>query len=295
MGIPRAGDRRRRHGRQPRRTNPISRRPWRRPPRASTSTSPGPRASSSPRWSTCSRSASDCRATGPAARWNPSCGCRGRRRRWRGHRRSPDAAPGHEGERPCRRGQRPQQLHRARTNDTEPQPLSMLLPAQRDDYAFDLGGPRHHRQARRRPAGRLPPGQGHGDGRRAAGRGATTTASATTSTGGLRGRLWIDAETSDVLRLDQRLGGQVGVPCRASSRAGRASPRLDGRALRHDLPLQARDLRRSARDARAAGVDDDAALTRGAGTPRTRMTTAYPRYHRFLTGGRIIPTPQDRD
>ena len=44
-------------------------------------------------------------------------------------------------------------------------------------------------------------------------------------TGGMRGRIWIDAETNDVLRLDQRLGGQVEVPLpkKAARRPG-ASP-----------------------------------------------------------------------
>ncbi len=30
-------------------------------------------------------------------------------------------------------------------------------------------------------------------------------------------------------------------------------------------------------------------VTRGAGTPRTRTTTTFSGYKRFLTGGRIVP------
>ena len=37
-------------------------------------------------------------------------------------------------------------------------------------------------------------------------------------------------------------------------------------------------------------------ITRGAGTPRQRTSTEYRAYKRFITGGRVIPTPQqDRD
>ena len=33
-------------------------------------------------------------------------------------------------------------------------------------------------------------------------------------------------------------------------------------------------------------------VTHGAGTPRTRVTTEYKQYRRFITGGRIVPEPQ---
>ena len=33
-------------------------------------------------------------------------------------------------------------------------------------------------------------------------------------------------------------------------------------------------------------------ITRGAGTPRQRTITEYKAYKRFITGGRVIPTPQ---
>jgi hypothetical protein len=109
-------------------------------------------------------------------------------------------------------------------------------------------------------------------------------------TGGTRGRLWVDAETFDVLRMDQHLMGLIDVPLpRTLTRRHGVSPvwtmeRLDTsyrfKRVRFADPEETLVLPVSSTSLR---------ITRGAGTPRSRITTEYKKYRRFLTDGRIVP------
>lgn len=174
-------------------------------------------------------------------------------------------------------------------HDTETQVLSMLLPSQRGDYTW------------------TPAGHGKVDGRaaiqvdfREKARVAVDVKVLETNkdcisynvTGGMRGRLWIDAETYDVLRMDQHLMGLIDVPLprEVTRRHGASSiwtmERHDTthrfRRLQFDDPEETIVLPVSTTVLR---------ITRGAGQPRTRITTEYKKYRRFLTGGRIVPIP----
>jgi len=108
--------------------------------------------------------------------------------------------------------------------------------------------------------------------------------------GGMRGRIWIDAETHDVLRIDRALNGMVEIPLpRKVTRRSGAEPywtmeRWDSsmrfkRVTFQDpeetlvLPVESSTLQ----------------ITRGAGTPRLRTSTQYLSYRRFMTTGRIVP------
>lgn len=177
-------------------------------------------------------------------------------------------------------------------HDTETQVLSMLLPGQREDYTWTLAG------------------RGRVDGRAAIQLDFREKAAMTVEVklvennddcvsydidGGLRGRVWVDAETFDVLRMEQRLGGLVEVPMpKKISRRPGVNPiwtveRLDTtyrfKRVRFQDPDETMVLPVSTASLR---------VTRGAGTPRMRVMTEYKQYRRFLTGGRIVPSPQDR-
>jgi len=107
--------------------------------------------------------------------------------------------------------------------------------------------------------------------------------------GGTHGKIWIDAETNDVLRLDRSLTGLVDIPLpRKARRIGitdrwtmeRWDSSIRFKAVRFDepsetliLPVESTSLQ----------------ITRGAGTPRLRTTTKYTSYRRFMTNGRIVP------
>lgn len=170
--------------------------------------------------------------------------------------------------------------------DTETQPLSMLLEEQRREYEFSSVG---STRVQGREALMI-------DFRH------TVPVSVDVSTiegnddcisyelnGGFRGRLWFDRDTLDVLRMDQRLTGLIDVRLpRTLLRRPGAEPtwtlerwdtsiRFGTVAFQEPaeslvLPLSSSTLR----------------VTRGSGSPRVRTETKYVNYKRFLTSGRLI-------
>lgn len=172
-------------------------------------------------------------------------------------------------------------------HDTETQVLSMLLASQREDYAWTLAG---RGTVDKRPAILL-------DYRERQPLSMTVTVDEKdedcltyTLEGGGRGRLWLDAETYDVLRLDSRLGGQANAPMpRVLQRRPGASPTMT--VERFDTSYRFRRVQFSDPEESLVLPVSSVSLriTHGAGTPRTRVMTQYRKYRRFLTGGRIVP------
>jgi hypothetical protein len=170
--------------------------------------------------------------------------------------------------------------------DSEEQPLSLLLPGQREKYTFKYSGRAEidRREAIvieyreiRKPKVDVSLIEDNQD------------CISFDIEGGMRGRIWIDADTHDVLRLDRSLSGLIEIPLpRMVTRRG-GTPywtmeRWDSsirfkRVTFQDpeetlvLPIEASTLQ----------------ITRGAGTPRLRTTTHYQSYRRFITGARILP------
>ena len=168
----------------------------------------------------------------------------------------------------------------------ETQPLSLLLANQRPDYSFALAG-----------TTRL-------DGRTAimvdyhlledvsvesetvAGRDDCISFELE---GGLRGRLWIDAESYDVLRLDQRLSGMVEIPLPPEVTRRASSPRY-WTMERWDTSIRFKPVTFENPDETLVlpATLSSLRVTRGSGTPRLRTVTEYKNYQRFLTAGRVI-------
>ena len=171
-------------------------------------------------------------------------------------------------------------------NSTETHPLSMLLPQQQKEYAFSLAGlGRVDRRAAiildytlaTKPSIDVHQIEG------------SENCISFSINGGMRGRIWIDAESYDVLRLDQRLSGLIDIPLppKAFRRSGGArvwtlerfdtSVRFKPVIFQNPdetltLPISVSSLR----------------ITRGAGTPRLRTITEYSGYKRFLTDSRLV-------
>ena len=108
--------------------------------------------------------------------------------------------------------------------------------------------------------------------------------------GGLRGRVWIDPETFDVLRLDQGLIGLVDVPLprqllqRTGGQVSMTMERWDTSTRFESLTFQDPD------ESLTLPVSiTSLRITRGSGSPRQRTMTEFTKYRRFLTGGRIVP------
>jgi hypothetical protein len=170
---------------------------------------------------------------------------------------------------------------------TEPHSLSILLPAMRTEYEFKLAG-------RTRLDDRNALIIDYRSVKKAA-----VTSSAVEGRddcisyevdGGMRGRLWIDTETHDVLRLDEALIGMVEIPLPKKVSLPFGAPhywtaeRMDRtirfKAVAFTNPDETLILPASMSEMR---------ITRGSGTPRLRTMTDYTAYRRFLTGGRVIP------
>lgn len=170
--------------------------------------------------------------------------------------------------------------------ETETQPLSMLLPQQREEYAFSLAGAAKvdGRQAIMVDFRHLTPVSV--DVRAIEDK---EDCIAYELNGGMRGRLWIDRETMDVLRLDQHLAGLVDV------RMPRLLARRPGAASHWTLERWDTSIRFGAvvfRDPEESLVlpvsSSTLQITRGGGTPRVRTEVKYADYKRFLTAARVI-------
>lgn len=168
----------------------------------------------------------------------------------------------------------------------ETQPLSMLLPDQRRDYAFSAAGTARidGRAAVMVDFKQVTPFSV--DVRAVEGREDCVSYDVN---GGLRGRLWIDAATHDVMRLDQHLVGMFDVPLpetlvrRPGSRSYWTLERWDVSTRFGPVTFRAPDetlvLPRSSTTLR---------VVHGAGVPRLRTETRYSNYQRFVTGARIV-------
>jgi hypothetical protein len=170
--------------------------------------------------------------------------------------------------------------------DSEEQPLSLLLPSQREKYDFTYSG---RELIDRRDAIVIAYREISKP---------TVDVSLIKDNedcisfdieGGMRGRIWIDAITHEVLRLDRSLNGLVEIPLpkKVTRRAGVSAywtmERWDSsirfkRVTFQDpeetlvLPVESTTLQ----------------ITRGAGTPRLRTSTRYQSYRRFITGARVV-------
>ena len=171
--------------------------------------------------------------------------------------------------------------------DSEEQPLSLLLPSHREKYLFTYSGRDviDRRDAvvvafreMRKPTVDVSLVEDNED------------CISFDIQGGMRGRIWIDSITHDVLRLDRSLSGLVEIPLprKVTRRPGSVfhwtMERWDStirfkRVMFQDpeetlvLPVESTTLQ----------------ITRGAGTPRLRTSTQYESYRRFITAGRLVP------
>jgi hypothetical protein len=169
--------------------------------------------------------------------------------------------------------------------DSEEQPLSLLLPGQRAKYAFTHSGRDlvDRREAIvisfreiRKPTVDVSLVEDNED------------CVSFDIEGGMRGRIWIDAETHDVLRIDRSLSGLIEIPLpRKLARRPGVEPYWT--AERIDSTIRFR--RVTFEDPQETLVlpveSSQLQIIRGAG--RRRTSTQYLSYRRFITGARVVP------
>jgi hypothetical protein len=103
-----------------------------------------------------------------------------------------------------------------------------------------------------------------------------------------RGRAWIDAETGEVLRLDEHLSGMFDVPLPKEHR--RYDTPTSVVVERLDSSIRYRPVTFENPDEVLMLPASISTLTvvRNAGVPRLRTEQVFSKYQRFLTGGRIL-------
>jgi hypothetical protein len=101
-----------------------------------------------------------------------------------------------------------------------------------------------------------------------------------------RGRIWVEAATDDVLRLDEHLVGrfEFSVPAK-QMRSGWASHVVLERA---DSTIRYRRVDFQDPDERLMVPASIETVTVFRGASRTRITQRFSDYRRFLTGGRLV-------
>lgn len=170
-------------------------------------------------------------------------------------------------------------------SEVSPDTLEMLLPAKQSEYTFALAGSTRFkgRQAilldyKSRQSGPIS-ATPHED---------REDCWKVDMPGRTRGRVWIDAESNDVLRLDEHLVGMVDLTLPP-----------DRKRARGPLPVVFERLDSSIVFGPVSFSDPDEVLilptsvdsitvVRNAGTPRVRKTQAFSNYRRFITGVRIV-------
>jgi hypothetical protein len=163
-----------------------------------------------------------------------------------------------------------------------PEPLSMLLPRRQGDFAFTLVGP------------------GRTDGRATVMLDYRSVESASPEvtwqddcvsvelSGLTRGRVWADAETGQVLRLDERVTRMFEFTVPRHLRRGNAPDSMT--VERADSTIRYRRVRfvDPGETVMLPASIETLTIVRNAGTPRFRTTQVFSDYRRFMTGGRVV-------
>ena len=106
--------------------------------------------------------------------------------------------------------------------------------------------------------------------------------------GRARGRIWADAETAAILRVDEHLVGMVDIPVpREQQRKGAAAFMTVERA---DSSIRYRPVtfREPDETVMLPSTVESVIVVRNSGSPRLRITQRYTNYRRFVTAGRVI-------
>jgi hypothetical protein len=103
-----------------------------------------------------------------------------------------------------------------------------------------------------------------------------------------RGRIWVDAETFDVLRIDDRLVGtfRFDVP-REYVRRGAASAMVIERA-ESSISYRRVDFENPSESLMLPSAIETMTIMRGSGLQRVRISQRFSEYRRFLTDSRLI-------
>jgi hypothetical protein len=163
-----------------------------------------------------------------------------------------------------------------------PEPLAMFLPVNQPDYTFAVAR------------------QGKVDGRealmidyRSREEGPVTATRrddcfSIQLPGRTKGRVWVDQETAEVLRLDERLTGMVDVTVPPDPRHRSGPDRVVVERLDSSIVYSRVDFTDPDESIMLPASKVTLTVIRNSGSPRMRTTQRFRNYRRFITGGRIV-------
>jgi hypothetical protein len=181
--------------------------------------------------------------------------------------------------RPPRAGQEPECLD---PRSTSPEPLAFLLPDRREKFTFKAAGLGRvgDRAAMMIDFRSVRPEAPKVEWRE--------ECVSIDLPGRARGRIWIDPETSEILRLDESIVGLVDIPVPAKQqRAGGSMfmtiERADSTIRYRRVPFKDPD-----ETLVLPSSIDTLTVVKNSGSPRTRISQTFSNYRRFVTGSRIV-------
>jgi hypothetical protein len=162
------------------------------------------------------------------------------------------------------------------------EPLGMLLPAHREEYAFSFAGfgKAVDRRAMMINFKALPAGEP-----KVTWKGPCFSASLP---GRTKGRIWVDLESDSVLRIDEELTRRWDYQVPREHRTPGSSPWFN--LERNDVSIRFTPVQFHDPEETILLPESVRTLTviRGAGAPRVRKTQTYRNYRRFMTDVRIV-------
>jgi hypothetical protein len=169
-------------------------------------------------------------------------------------------------------------------NPISPEPLAFLLPAERGDYTFSLVGRGKGKEAntilidfRSLETGKpeMKPQPGKSD-----------DCFSLTIPGRIKGRVWVDSETYEVLRVDQQLTGRVDfrVPFE-KVRGGMVDILV---IERYDTSIRYKSVAFHDPEETVLLPESIETLTMYRGAQSHRTVQSFSNYRRFMTGGRVV-------
>jgi hypothetical protein len=163
-----------------------------------------------------------------------------------------------------------------------PEPLAMLLPGRSAEFAFiragtAVTGGRPSVRLDYRPVGNTPPAIEWRE-----------DCVSVELHGRSRGRVWVDAATDDVLRIDEYLVGPVDIPVPAEHVRRSAPMRMI--IERADSTIEYRPVTFSNPEETwlVPASIESVTIVRNAGVPRQRTRQEFSNYRRFTTAGRLV-------
>ncbi len=181
--------------------------------------------------------------------------------------------------RPPRAGQEPECLD---PRSTSPEPLAFLLPDRREKFTFKTAGLGRvgDRTAMMIDFRSVRPEEPKVEWKE--------ECVSIDLPGRARGRIWIDPETSEILRLDESIVGLVDIPVPAKQpRAGGSMfmtiERADSTIRYRRVPFRDPD-----ETLVLPSSIDTLTIVKNSGSPRTRISQTFSNYRRFVTGSRIV-------